>query len=197
MQEKSLDELRDEKCVPIVNDLIQELAKDMMPENANEGVNYTPIVTTILQKFLEENTNITTENDYIFQLILGSLSGLNGAINKSATLPIDNIRYVKVCKELLNILAKSGIEFGPATPNEISEKYEILLPDINELFAREKINTLESKYITDAIFETFKAIQGMVGTSIEKSMSKAEAKLFSVEDMTDVTMSMLDKILKS
>jgi hypothetical protein len=192
-----LEKLRDEKCIPLANEIVSDMAKEMMPEDANEKVDYTGIATKIMQKFLDADTNITTENEYVFQLILGAFAGLNGAIQDTDVLPIDNKRYGKIATKVIDILANSGIEFGPTPKEKMKETYSVLLPELNKLFAEEKLTILEVKYISDAIFESFKTVQSLVGKSVEGSVKKAEEKLFGVDDMGEITMKKLDEVLKS
>lgn len=192
-----LEKLRDEKCIPLANEIVVDMAKEMMPEDANIKADYGPIATKIMQKFLDANTNITTENEYVFQLILGAFAGLNSAIQDVDVLPVDNKRYGAIAVKVIEILANSGIEFGPTPKEKTKEVYSVLVPELNKLFAEEKMTILEVKYVSDAIFESFKTVQSLVGKSVEASMKRAEEKLFNVDDMSDITMKKLDDVLKS
>lgn len=199
MEENTIDleQLRDEKCIPLANSIVSDMAKEMMPEDANEKVDYTGIATKIMQKFLDVDTNITTENEYVFQLILGAFAGLNAAIQDLDVLPVDNKRYGKIATQVIEILANSGIEFGPLPKEKIKETYSVLIEPLNKLFKEENLTILEVKYISDAIFESFKTVQSLVGKSVEGSLKKAEEKLFNVDDLSDITMKKLDDVLKS
>lgn len=195
--EKTLDQLRDEKCIPVAHGILNDIAVDLIPADANEKVDYNPILLKILQRNLEADLNITSDIPYVFQLVLGVLSGLNKTVQGVNTVPIDDVRYGAIGKKVLGILATANITIAEKVdPEQVDKEFAPVAEQLSALFAEEKLSMLEVKYIMDNIFESFNTVQNIHMTSIAQSTERAEAKLFGVEFMTDMTLGKLDKVLK-
>lgn len=195
-QETDLEKLRDEKCIPVAKAILKDLAQDLIPEDANKKIDFTPAVKNILTKTLEADLNISTENSYIFQLILGVFAALNTTVQACDTVLIDDVRYGAISKKILDIVASADIRMGNVMPEEIVLDFIPVKEQINALFAAEKLSMLEVKYIMDNIFTSFKTVTDMFNHSVQISSEKAEAKMFKVESMSDLTMKRLDEVLK-
>lgn len=189
--------MRDEKCIPVARAVLNDMAVDMIPKNANEKVDFNPISLKILQRALDADLNIATENSYIFQLILGVLSGLNTTVQATVTVPIDDVRYGGIAKKILDIVATADLKMGSVTPEETTAMFVPVKEQINALFAVEKLSMLEVKYVMDNIFASFKTVTEIFNASVERSAARAEAKMFGVESMTDLSMKRLEEVLKS
>lgn len=195
--EKNLDQLRDEKCIPLARSMFKDIASDMIPEDANVVVDYNPVLIKLLSKTLEADTNISMENPYLFQLILGVLSGLNRTIQECTFSPIDDLRYGSISKKILDIVSKGNVRMGTVTPEESIADFAPIKEELNSLFAQENISLLEVKYIMDNIFASFTAVEGGFMGLITQHSQDAEAKLFGVEFMSDMTMKKLDDVMKA
>jgi hypothetical protein len=198
MEEKNVDQIRDEKCIPLAKAISKHIAELMIPEDANEKVDYNPIITKILEKTLEADTNLLTENSYIFQLILGIFAGLNKTAQACTTIKIDDVRYGRIEKQILQIVADNidKITVGSVTPEQTDIDFAPIKEKLNELFASENLSMMELKYVMDNIFDSFGTVTNSFNQSIEIQTKKAEAKLFGLDDITDLSMKKLDEELK-
>lgn len=194
---KDLEKLRDEKCLPIAQEILNDLATDMIPDDANVKVDYNPILLKILARTFEADTNIATENSYLFQVLLGVFSALNRTVQECTTVPIDDVRYGVISKKILAIVAKAKVRMGAVTPEESIADFAPIKEELNGLFAEEKLSMLEIKYMMDNIFESFNAVQTGFNMNVEQSSRRAEAKLFKLEDMVDLSMKKLDDVLRA
>lgn len=193
--ELDLDKVRDEKVVPVAHAVLNDMALLMVPEDASEKVDYNPIVLKILERTLDADFNIATENTYLFQLLLGALSGLNQAVQGCRYVRIDDVRYGKIGKKILSILATADIPLVGATPEEIVKAFEPVQEQLNVLIVEEKLTLIEVKYIMDNIFSGFDMVNSGFNASVADSSARAEAKLFGIETMPDLTMKQLNQVL--
>lgn len=194
--EPDLDALRDEKCFPVARTMFADIATDMVPEDANEKIDYNPIVIKLLSHSFEADLNLTTENPYVIQLMLGVLSGLNGTVQECDILPIDDVRFGRISRSILQIVSEANVTLGTVTPEQTKADFAPVKEKLNTLFAEEKLTWLEVKYIMDAMFEAFTAVNTAFSSSIETSLQKTEEKILGVEHMSDITMKKLDAVLK-
>src|ERR1035437_4700271 len=196
-----LEQLRNDKCIPLARAILGDIALEeggMIPQDANDKIDYNPIVMKMLQKSLNADTNIATENSYVIQLILGVFAGLNKTVQQCNTVPIDDVRYRKITRQILQILvdAGEGIRMGSVKPEETDADFVPVKEKLNVLFTEEKLSMLEVKYIMDNIFDSFTTITNLFNSSVEVQAGKAEAKLFGIQDMGDLSMKILDEKLK-
>lgn len=190
-----LEKARDEKCIPIARSLLADLATDLLPEDANVKVDYNPIALKFLKAMFEADLNITIEVSYIFQLILGVFSGLNKTVQGATAVPTDDVRYAAIGKKVLGFLVGVDIKMNDVKPEDIERDFAPIKVKINELFAEEKLTMVEIKYVMDNIFESFTTVNNMVQKSLEISTARAEAKLFGIGAMDELTMKKLDSVL--
>lgn len=194
--EKDADQLRDEKCIPVARKMFAAIADKMIPEDANTVVDYNPVLIDLLTEALGADLNMTTENPYVFQLMLGMLSGLNLTVQKATVAPIDDVRYGRIGRQILKFVADANVTLGSVTPEQTEADFAPVLDQINALFAEEKLTMMEVKYIMDNMFESFTAVNNGFSSSTSTSFKLAEEKLWKVQDMSDVTMGLMDKIMK-
>lgn len=192
-----LEKLRDEKVFPVARGVFDDMVECLIPEDANDKVDWNPIVLKMLDRSLKADLNMTTETTYMFQLVLGILSGLNTAVQGATTVPIDDVRYGAIGKKILAITAKHNVRMTNVMPEESAADFAPVREEINALFAAEQLSMLEVKYVMDSIFEAFKSVERLYLVNLEQSTKRAEAKLFGVDDMTDLTVGDVDRVLKS
>lgn len=192
-----LDKARDEKCIPVARAIFADMVSDLLPDDVDGRTDYSQIVLKILQKNFTADMNITIESPYIFQLILGVLSGLNASIQGAMTAPIDDARYKEIGRKILAIVSDANVRMGSVTPEETAADFADAKIKLNDLFIAEKLNGLELKYVIDMIFNSFKAVNDLYSQNIERSVERGSAKLFGVESMTDLGLKRLDEVLKS
>lgn len=193
----NLDKLRDEKCIPVAQLVLEDIASDMMPEDANEKVDYNPVTLKILQRTLDADTNISTENSYIFQLLFGVFQSLNKTVQECNTIPIDDIRYGVIAKKILGTVADAHVRMGTIADADKDADFAQIKEKLNELFSAEQLSLLEVKYIMDNILDSFNTVQGLFSMNVEISSAKAIAKSMGLESVNDLSMKKLDDVLKS
>lgn len=192
-----LEALRDEKCVPVARNILGIMATDLIPKDANDVVDYRPVALKVLTEFFTADLVIATEASYVPQLLLGVLSGLNQTAQMCDTLPIDDVRYGGISRKILEIVATTNVRMTDVTKEMMEEDFAPVKEQLNKLFAEEKLNRLELKYVMDNIFDSFTALNNLVSQSLESSSARAEAKLFGIDSMDELTVRKLDEVLKS
>lgn len=192
-----LDQLRDERVFPVARKVLDDLAETLIPEDPSLGVNHVPLVEKILSHTLDADFNITTECSYLFQVLLGALSGLNGVAQTAQVAPIASARYASIARKILGFVAEANIQLGTVTPEQTAVDFASVQEKLNALFAEENLNIVELKFVMDNIFESFNAVNTLYSAQIEKTTAIAEAKLFGIETMPDLTMRRLDDVLRA
>lgn len=197
-QEVNLEKQRDERCIPIAYLIMEEMANNLMPDGSDlQQIDVRSVVLKGLEYFLAADLNISQEASYIPQLILAALSGLNSTVQACDAIQPDDVRYAGIAKKILHILSDAKVPLVVAKDaKELDPAYEVVKTKINELFAEEKLTSLEVKYVMDGIFNSFTAVNNLMSSSLEASSERAEARLFGVDSMSDLTMSKLDVVLK-
>lgn len=193
--EPDLDKARDEKCVPIAHDVLAFLAENLLPETPESTDQFDKAQLYILQKSLDLDLNITTEVQYLFQLMLGGLSGLNAAVQAVNLAPLDDARYAEIGRKILRVLAETKPRLTAVTPEDTAADFADAKMKLQVIFDEEKLNPLELKYITDTIFQSFTSLNNLVADSLSKSSEAAEAKLFGITFMSDLTVKHVNEVL--
>ena len=193
---KNADELRDDKCFPVARAMFALIAANMIPEDASKSVDFNPVVKSLLQLGVDTDLNLTTENPYVYQLMLGQLAGLNVSVQGAVMTPIDDVRYGRIAKQILQFVADANVTLGPVTQDQTVADFAPVMEKINALFAEEKLTMIEVKYIMDNIFDSFSHVQNGYTGIVEASMKQAEEKLWKVTDMSDISLQQVDKVLK-
>lgn len=197
-QVPDLDQLRDEKVVPVARGVLIDMATDLLPEDGNIGTTYAGMVLKITQRALDADLNVVQENPYLFQLVLGALSTLNKAVHTMELTPIDEIRYMGIGRKVLSILATVDLPMGGKVKMTDEEEMAAFAPakeQITALFAAEKLNLMEVKYIMDQIFDSFSAVQTTFMTAVASFSQRAEAKALGLEDFGDLSMKKINDVL--
>lgn len=192
-----LEALRDEKVFPVTREMLKDAAELLVADSDGAMPHYYQLVTKILEREFAAGFNIATETQYPFQLILGVLSGLNAALQVCEKEPVDDAKYDRVAQQFLALVANSNVRLGSVTPEESAEDFADIRVELNKIIAEEHLTNLDIKYVMDNIFNAFKATQDIFSNSLEQSTMRAMNKLFGVDESTDVSMKMIDDILKN
>jgi len=191
MAEENLEQIRDDKCFPIAQAVLEGIAKNLLED---EGIKNTALGT--LELTLGQDLNVSQDMTYIPQLVLGVLSGANATLQRCVTTPLDIERYKGIAKKMLVILAEAKLPMN-IKADQIEAAFVGVKEKFDALFAEEKLNSLETKYVMDSIFDAFAAFNNMLSASVENSMEKATAKVLGIENTNDLTMKQLDTILRT
>lgn len=193
----NLDVLRDEKVVPVVRGVLIDMATDLLPNTADSGADYSGMVTKVMQRVLDADLNVVTENPYLFQLILGVTAGLNKVVNTMELTPIDEQRYMDIGRKILSILATANIPIGGTamTPDEEEKAFAPVKEQLSTLFTTEKLNLMEVQYIMNQVFDSFNAVQNTFMVTVANFAQKAEAKALGLEDYGDLSMKKINDVL--
>lgn len=193
----NLDVLRDEKVVPVARGVLVDMATDLLPNIADEGADYSGMVTKLMTRVLEADLNIVTENPYLLQLVLGVVAGLNKTVNSMELTPIDEQRYMDIGRKILSIVATANIPMGGTTmtPDEETAAFVPVKEQLATLFAAEKLNLMEVQYIMNQVFDSFQAVQNTFMVTVANFSQKAEAKALGLEDFGDLSMKKINDVL--
>lgn len=183
------DKLRDEKCIPVARAILSEIPATLLADDID------PLVLSILQKALDMNMNITTEAQYLFQLILGGFSGLNTILHTLVLEPVDEERYVAISQKILQILADSNVRLTGATTEEVEKDLTDAKVQLQELFTAEKLTSIDLDYIVEKILSAVATVNNKVSDNLASSTSRAEAKIFGVESMDEITVKHVNDVL--
>lgn len=189
-----LEKARDEKCIPIARSMFQDIVDGFGNDGAEDN-STTPITMKIMQKALTADLNISTEVPYLFQLVLGIFSGLNSTIQKVTASPTDIDRYASLTRRMLAIVAAANVKIGNVIPEDTEKDFAPVLTQINDLFKAENVTSVEIKFIMDNIFQSYTRLTNTFNELLAQSSQKAEAKLFGIEFMSDLTMAKLNEVL--
>lgn len=195
LADPDLDALRDEKCLPIAQGVLEDMAELLLTEDPEQIIDSRPMVMKMLERSLKADLNIQTETPYIPQLVLGALSGLNATIQGVETISLDEVRYASIGKKILSMVAEAHVRMTKIKPEDLETDFASVREKLNVLFAEEKLTRLEVKYIMDGIFDSFKNAVTVFHNSLDGAVSRAEAKIFGVKDMSEVTLKQLDGFL--
>lgn len=179
-----LDKLREEKIGPLAEACLIDLADLMFPEEVDGKRNLDEAVLAILKKSRDADLNLTTETSHLFKTMLKSLTFLGDAIQKAEIAEVKEDEYNRVAKEIFSILKDS-------TCTE-----EDAIAVVERTFNERGYTRLEAAYIRELIFTVFSSVNTSYSSSIEKSMERAEEKLFGC-GMSEISMKKLDDVLNS
>lgn len=184
-----LEKARDEKCVPVAREILAEMVTGLLADDRD------PLLLSILQKSLDADMNITTEAQYLFQLLLGAFSGLNTTLHSLELTPVDETRYTAIGNEILAILSESDVRLTNIKPEDIEKDFAAAKVKLQELFTREKLTRIELSYLVERIFTSITDVNNSFSAKIEQSLARAEAKIFGVESMSDITVKHVNDVL--
>lgn len=193
---RDYEQERDDRVIPVAQGFIADVVADASGTNILENTDFTDLLMKTLQRALDADLNLTTDNPYIFQLVLGSYGAFSSVVQKSKVIDTPDARYAKIGGEMLAIMASANIPMGrKVTPQEQQAAADAVQPQLEELFARENLTWLEVKYIMEGLFRSLKGAESLYQRNVSMSLERMETKVIGVEAMSDVTMKTLNKIL--
>lgn len=184
-----LEQKRDAKCFPVAKGMLQDMAENLLDNDA------TAMVTKTLIRFLEADLNVSTEVTYVPQLVLGALAGFNAISQELEFDQTKEAKYKAIAKRILEVVAATNIDFLKIGQKDYTD-FQPVKDECNRIVKEENISKCELKYIVDSIFEAYTHVSNIFSVSLEKSVKRMEAKLFGIEDMDFLNMSQLDAILR-
>jgi hypothetical protein len=184
-----LEKVRDDKCVPVVRAILAEMPATLLADNID------PLVLSILQKALDTDMNITTEAQYLFQLLLGGFSGLNTTLHSLSLEPVNDVRYTDISQKILQILSDANVRLTGVKADDIVKDFAKAKVQLQELFTTEKLTLIDLNYIVEKIFTAVTVVNNKVQENLASSTARAEAKIFGVESMSDVTVKHVNDVL--
>lgn len=190
-----LEKARDEKCIPVAREVLAAMADHLLVSNPEDPRSRDELMLIILRRALETDMNITMEAQYLFQLILGGLSGFNATIHGCEFTPVDDARYIAIGKRMLTILAEADVRLTNVTPEDTASDFADAKAKLQQLINDEKLTKLEVRYIMDNIFESMTIVNNDFSDSLARSTEKAEAKIFGNEAMSDLSLGQINKVL--
>lgn len=193
-----LEVLRDEKVIPVARGVLQDMAGEIASTDVNADTDFASILVKILTRALAADLNLTTENPYIFQQILGAYAAFSSVVQKCKVSEAQDVRYSNIGREMLVLLANSNVPMGTkVTPEEQETALEAIKPELEAIFAQENLTWLEVKYILEGLFRSLKATEQLYSSNVEMSVKRMEAKILGIEDMTDLSMTKLNETLQA
>lgn len=193
-----LEALRDEKVIPVVRGVLTDMAGEIASTEINANTDFTSLLTKVLQRGLNADLNLTTENPYVFQLVLSVYGAFSSVVQGCKVADTPDERYGSIGRELLTLMASVEVPLGgKTTPDAQATALKVLQPQIEEIFARENLTWLEVKYIMEGLFRSLKATEQLYSSNVERCLKTMEAKILGIEDMTDLSMKKLDQTLQA
>lgn len=190
-----LEKARDEKCIPVAQEILKDMVEHLLVPNPDDPHAHDDLIMFILRRALETDMNITTEIQYLLQLVLGGFSGFNTTIHSCEFAPIDEERYITIGKKMLAILAGANVRLTNVTPADTTADFAGAKETLHALINAENLTKIEIRYIMDNIWESVKVVNNDISESLARSTEKAEAKIFGNEFMSDLTLGQVNKVL--
>lgn len=193
-----LEAVRDARVVPVAQGVLEDIASEAAIANIENQSDISGVMSKILIRTLEADLNLTTENTYVFQLVLGAYGALSSVIQNSKMREIDEARFARIGSQVLGILAKANVPMGTKVKSEDQvAALEALKPELEAVWAAEDLSWLEIKYVLEGVFRGLKTVENNFSVNVEMSLKRMEAKILGVADMSDVTMKKLDETLRA
>lgn len=189
----NLDAQRDERCIPVVREILKEFSTDLM----NTDGNYNPVVVKTLSTMLAADLNTTSEVSYISQLLLGVFSSLNQTLQTCDIGENDDAKYDRVTNKILSIISDANVHLVNPSPADVAADFAPIKEDLNKLFAEEKLTKLDVKYIMDNLLNAFTSVNNLVGIQVENAIQRMTEKAVGVESLSDITLKKIDAFLLS
>ena len=192
-----LEAIRDERVIPVVKGMLADFAESLPTGDDTKNSDFTTALIKVLQRTLDADLNLTTENPYIFQLGLGVLSAFNDVVGECEKAPAEDERYGRVASRMMALLVQADVPMGTnVTPVQQKEALQSIKPQLQEIFLAENLTSLEISYILEGILRSFKTLEELFSGNVQRSVNRMEGKILGLEDITDLTMSKLDETLQ-
>lgn len=192
---RDLDQERDDRVIPVAQGVLEDIAaKDIAA--ADDRSEFTNVIVNILKRALAADLNITTDNSYVFQLVLGAYGAFNQFIISCKMADDQNVRYSKIAHELMALFAQAKVPMGMKVKTE--EQIAALEPirsQVEEIFAREMLTKLEVTYILEGLLNAFKVTHQVFDNNLQDAVDRLQAKILQLDSLSDLTMKKLDDTL--
>ncbi len=196
--EVDLETLRDARVVPVAQAVLVDMAGEIASTDVNADTDFTSVLVKVIQHALAADLNLTTENPYLFQLILGAYGAFSTVVQKCKVADAQDLRYGNIGREMMGLLAGANVPMGTKiTSDEQIKALEVIQPQLEAVFARENLTWLEVKYILEGLFRSLKATEQLYTNNIGRSVDRMECKILGIEDKTDLSMKKLDATLQA
>lgn len=104
---------------------------------------------------------------------------------------------LSVASDLLSIIQESKLIIGEEDQTKILEVYTPIYEKIMKIFLLRKTKIRDIGYILSHLSEPIDFLKDLVLNSVNANLDLANAKLFGVNDMKDITINDLDEKMKS
>lgn len=187
-----LDAERDARVIPIVRAVFGDLISDVFLAEGAQA-DYRQVVMKIMQKSLDADLNVVSDNPHIFSLLLDLFSAFNECVMQCKMPEINNDRLSKIGGEMMQLLQSANVPLGKDATKESQVKVlEDIKPQLEALFERESLTWLEIDYILKGLMNSVRTIEGEFTRNMRLSNDRMEAKILNIETLPDLTMSKLD-----
>lgn len=193
-----LEKERDDRVIPVAQGVLEDMAGQSATVNVNNRSEFTNTIVSILKRSLAADLNVTTDNPYIFQLVLGAFGAFNNVVMDSKMADMQDERYSKIAHEMMLLLASAKVPMGMRVKSEEQiAALQSIKPQLEEIFAREMLSKLEVTYILEGLLNALKVTHQVYQQNIEDSIKRMEAKVLKIDDMNDLTMKKFDWALST
>lgn len=194
----NLEQERDARVLPVVQGVIEDLSGIDTAVKVNDRSEFTNVLISIIKRALAADLNLTTDNPYVFQLVLGAFGAFNQFVMSCKTVDSEDLRFSKIAHEIMVLFSGAKIPFGMTVKTEDQvTALESIRPQMEEIFAREMLTKLEITYILEGLLNAVKVTEQVFSQNVEDSVKRAEAKILQIPDMMDLTMTKLDWALQT
>lgn len=189
---------RDARVAPVAQGVLEDIATETTIASADNKTDFTGIISKLVNRTLDADLNLTTENPYIFQLVLGTYGALSNVIQSSKMVAIDDLRFSRIGAQILTLLANAKVPMGTKVKTEDQiAALQAIVPDLEAIWAAENLTWLEIKHILEGVFRSLKALESNFSTNIDAAVKIMECKILGIADMSDLTMKKLDETLRA
>lgn len=190
------DDLRDVRVAPVAQGVLDDMAEEAAANDVSGSQDFKPLVMKVLQRTLDADLNLTTDNPFVFQLMIGAYSSLSAVIQKCTTNEAREARFGAIGTEMLKVFAGARVPMGSKVkPEDQLKAMEAVQPQLQAIFDREQLTSPEVLHILKGMFRMLQGVEQIFSDSVSQSLHRMEAKILEVNDMSDITMKKLNETL--
>lgn len=195
---RDLDKERDDRVIPVAQGVIEDLAGQTASLDINDKSEFTNVIIKILNRSLDADLNLVTDNPYVWQLIIGAFGAFTQVVMDSKMADSQDARYSKIAHEIMSLLAGAKVPMGMnvKTQDQV-DALQSIKPQLEEIFAREMLTRLEVTHILEGLMNAMKVTNQVFENNVRNAVDRMEAKILQIDDMSDLTMRKLDTTLKT
>lgn len=193
-----LEAERDTRVLPVAQGVLEDMAGQATAVDVNDRSEFTGVIVKILKRSLAADLNVTMDTSYVFQLVLSAFGAFNKVVQSAKMADPQTERYAKIAHEMMTLLAGANVPMGMSVKSEDQvAALQSIKPQLEEIFAREALTSLEVTYILEGLMNALKVTEQVYSQNLNSSLQRMEAKLLQIDDMTDLTMTKLDWALST